>query len=158
MSFWGPPRQPDQKTKHLIFDLKGDSKSEKIEAICYLSLCFFYIPYLQKRLSVICHSVFFTSVTYRRGNSSFQFYCQFLFSHLLQKMRHRFVNLLAIITLVLLFFSFYRPSANPSYDDSSVNPPTIPGDRQLQISHNSAYPCPVCDYPPWLVEFLWKRF
>ena len=71
-------------------------------------------------------------------------------------MQRRILNLLAILTLVLLFFSFYRPSVNPSYDDPSANPPTMSGDTQLQIIPPStlAYPCPTCDYPPWLVDFL----
>ena len=79
---------------------------------------------------------------------------------LLKKMRPRFLNLLAILTLVLIFFSFFRPSVNPALDDPLVNQHTMPGDSKLQNSLPpiSAYPCPACDYPPWLVEFLLKWF
>ena len=79
---------------------------------------------------------------------------------LLKKMRPRFLNLLAILTLVLIFFSFFRPSVNPALDDPLVNQHTMPGDSKLEISPPpiSPYPCPACDYPPWLVEFLLKWF
>ena len=77
-----------------------------------------------------------------------------------KKMRRRFWNLLAILTLSLIFASVFRPSVNPSYDEPSVNQHTMPGDLKLQISPPPilAYPCPACDYPPWLVEFLLKWF
>ena len=90
-------------------------------------------------------SVGFWHLLLHAGSSSLflpsSVWCQLLFWRLLQKMRRRFLNqLIAVLTLGLLFLSFYRHSVNPSFEDPSVKPLTIP---------TLPYPCPACDYPPW---------
>ena len=80
----------------------------------------------------MCHSVFLhlllTEEAIPLSNST----ASSSFSHLLQKMRQRFLNFLSLLSILLLFFYLY----STSYDnnDPLENTPTIPGERQLQIN------------------------